>query len=262
MEDIVLSSRRLRRIARPACLYERVVTSGRRWEKHGLVRTILAMWRLRLRFFLGADPRALALDYGYAPREASSGGIAIAILAKAPVAGLAKTRLIPRLGAAGAAALQAALLRRAVATAQAAALGPVTLWCAPDCSHPDFAALAEAVFAAACRAARRRPWRTHACSGAPARQRSATLVIGTDCPALTPELLRAAAAALSDNEATLIPAEDGGYVLIGLQEARAARLRRHRLEHAAGAGCKPASGCWPPAPAGRSCPRCGMWMSR
>ncbi len=68
MEDIALSTR-LKRIARPACLRQRVVTSGRRWEKHGLWRTILAMWRLRLRFFFGADPQALAREYGYAPRQ-------------------------------------------------------------------------------------------------------------------------------------------------------------------------------------------------
>ena len=66
--------------------------------------------------------------------------VAIAILAKAPLPGLAKTRLIPQLGAAGAAALQGWLLRRTVATALAAAVGPVTLWCAPDEGHPAFAA--------------------------------------------------------------------------------------------------------------------------
>lgn len=218
MEDIVLSGR-LRGIARPACLRERVVTSGRRWEKHGLLRTILAMWRLRLRFFLGADPQALAREYGYVPREASSGGIAIAILAKAPVAGLTKTRLIPRLGAAGAASLQAALLRRAVATAQAARLGPVTLWCAPDCSHPDFVALAEtASLSLATQPAGDLGERMHAAVCASPAGVAGTLVIGTDCPALTPELLREAAAALRDNEATLIAAEDGGYVLIGLRK--------------------------------------------
>jgi len=63
MEDIVLS-RRLLTIGRPACLEARVVTSGRRWEKHGVWRTIFLMWRLRLRFLLGADPHQLALDYG------------------------------------------------------------------------------------------------------------------------------------------------------------------------------------------------------
>jgi rSAM/selenodomain-associated transferase 2 len=68
MEDIVLS-RRLKRLSRPACLDARVTTSGRRWEKGGVIRTILTMWRLRLSFFLGADPRDLALRYGYRPRE-------------------------------------------------------------------------------------------------------------------------------------------------------------------------------------------------
>jgi rSAM/selenodomain-associated transferase 2 len=68
MEDIVLS-RALKRLSRPACLDERVATSGRRWERHGPLRTILTMWRLRLAFFFGADPRALALAYGYRPRD-------------------------------------------------------------------------------------------------------------------------------------------------------------------------------------------------
>ncbi|MGH8568168.1 MAG: TIGR04283 family arsenosugar biosynthesis glycosyltransferase [Gammaproteobacteria bacterium] len=62
MEDIALS-RRLRSLGRPACLYERVTTSGRRWETQGVWRTILLMWRLRLRYFLGADPGKLAAHY-------------------------------------------------------------------------------------------------------------------------------------------------------------------------------------------------------
>lgn len=68
MEDIELS-RRLLRTGRPACLKARVTTSGRRWETQGVWRTILRMWWLRLRFALGADPRRLAVEYGYAPRE-------------------------------------------------------------------------------------------------------------------------------------------------------------------------------------------------
>ena len=69
MEDIVLSQR-LKRIGRPACLAARVVTSGRRWEQHGVVRTILTMWRLRLAFFFGAEPARLARQYGYGARDA------------------------------------------------------------------------------------------------------------------------------------------------------------------------------------------------
>ncbi len=68
MEDIALC-KRLKRIARPACLRARVTTSGRRWEKHGVLRTIVLMWRLRASYFFGADPQQLALRYGYSPRQ-------------------------------------------------------------------------------------------------------------------------------------------------------------------------------------------------
>jgi rSAM/selenodomain-associated transferase 2 len=64
MEDVELC-KRLRRVSRPLCLRERVVTSGRRWEKDGVVNTVVLMWRLRLAYFLGADPKALARRYGY-----------------------------------------------------------------------------------------------------------------------------------------------------------------------------------------------------
>ena len=63
MEDVALS-KQLKRIARPACLRERVVTSGRRWERRGTMKTILLMWRLRAAYALGADPCRLARHYG------------------------------------------------------------------------------------------------------------------------------------------------------------------------------------------------------
>jgi hypothetical protein len=62
MEDIALS-KRLKRFGRPLCLRHRLIASGRRWEKHGVVRTILLMWRLRLAYWLGADPGKLAVRY-------------------------------------------------------------------------------------------------------------------------------------------------------------------------------------------------------
>ncbi len=62
MEDVALC-KRLKRASRPACLRERVATSGRRWERHGTLRTILLMWRLRMAYALGADPAALARRY-------------------------------------------------------------------------------------------------------------------------------------------------------------------------------------------------------
>jgi rSAM/selenodomain-associated transferase 1 len=151
----------------------------------------------------------------------SNSAVAIAILAKAPVPGLAKTRLIPTIGAHAAAVLQERLTERAVTTALAADVGPVTLWCAPDSTHDAFLKLAvrsritlrpqpEGDLGARMLGA------AAACGGP-------TLVIGTDCPALTEVHLRGAATALRDGmDVILIPAEDGGYVLIGMRAAQPA----------------------------------------
>ena len=68
MEDIALS-RRLKSVSRPLCLKQRVTTSGRRWDERGVFRTILLMWRLRLAYFLGAEPAALARRYGHVPHD-------------------------------------------------------------------------------------------------------------------------------------------------------------------------------------------------
>jgi rSAM/selenodomain-associated transferase 2 len=68
MEDVAFSAR-LKALGRPLCLRERVVTSGRRWESRGVIATIALMWRLRLAYYFGAKPAALAKQYGYVPRE-------------------------------------------------------------------------------------------------------------------------------------------------------------------------------------------------
>jgi rSAM/selenodomain-associated transferase 2 len=68
MEDIALS-KRLKRTGPPLCLTAPVVTSGRRWEKHGVIKTILLMWWLRFAYFLGVNPAWLARSYGYVPRQ-------------------------------------------------------------------------------------------------------------------------------------------------------------------------------------------------
>lgn len=62
MEDIALS-RQLKIYGRPLCIAHRLITSGRRWERHGVWRTMLLMWRLRLAYWLGTDPAALAARY-------------------------------------------------------------------------------------------------------------------------------------------------------------------------------------------------------
>jgi rSAM/selenodomain-associated transferase 2 len=64
MEDVAISVR-LKRVSRPLCLRGPVMTSARRWQKHGVLRTILLMWKLRFAYFFGADPLRLARQYGY-----------------------------------------------------------------------------------------------------------------------------------------------------------------------------------------------------
>lgn len=67
MEDVALSAA-LKRVSRPLCLRERATTSGRRWESHGVLRTIVLMWWLRLRYFFGTSPERLAEIYRHDPR--------------------------------------------------------------------------------------------------------------------------------------------------------------------------------------------------
>jgi hypothetical protein len=140
---------------------------------------------------------------------------AIAIMAKAPIPGLTKTRLIPSIGAHAAAVLQERLTERAVKTASAADTGPVTLWCTPDVTHPSFQDLA-ARFPLVLK---QQPDGDLGARmlGAIAANNGPTLVIGTDCPALSSVHLRHATRALDDANVVLIPAEDGGYVLIGMR---------------------------------------------
>src|SRR5476651_2445550 len=117
----------------------------------------------------------------------------LAILAKAPIPGLAKTRLIPAIGAHAAAVLAERLTERTVATAVDANIGQVTLWSTPDPGHVSFRELAVRHKITL----KRQPdgdlgARMLASINGP------TLVIGTDCPALTADRLREAANALCD----------------------------------------------------------------
>jgi uncharacterized protein len=139
--------------------------------------------------------------------------VAVAILAKAPIPGFAKTRLIPVLGAERAAALQAALIARTVETACSAGIGPATLWVFPDERHPAFARAQQRGVTLRCQPDGDLGARMLAALTAP---HGPALVIGTDCPALTPAHLRTAAGVLrTGTDVVVFPAEDGGYVLIG-----------------------------------------------
>lgn len=139
----------------------------------------------------------------------------IAILAKAPVAGRVKTRLIPALGAEGAADLARAMLEDTLSSAAGADIGPPLLCTDPSPDHDDWRGLIPEGTATMAQGEGDLGQRL----ALVARTVLATepvLLIGTDCPELTPDRLRGAWTALRDHDAAIHPARDGGYALLGL----------------------------------------------
>lgn len=141
----------------------------------------------------------------------------VAIFARAPVPGAAKTRLIPLLGPEGAADAQQTMTLRALETACDAAQGNVSLWAAGDAAHPFFRECAMTYpVTIQTQTDGDLGKRMRHCLETLLTRHERVLLIGTDCPALTPENLRQSAAAMQDGvRMVFMPAEDGGYVLVG-----------------------------------------------
>ena len=142
----------------------------------------------------------------------------VIIIAKAPIPGFAKTRLIPALGAEGAAGLAERMLYRTVGNALAAALGPVELCATPAPEDPAWARLDLPPQLA---------WSEQGDGDlgmrmARAAERAAArgeriVLIGTDCPAIGMEELQSASRALDTHDAFMQPTVDGGYALLALR---------------------------------------------
>lgn len=145
--------------------------------------------------------------------------VRIVIFAKAPLPGLAKTRLSPVLGADGAANLARKLLNHCICEAIAADIGLVELCVSPTGQHPVWRELAIPP---------RVSWSQQGEGDLGERlaravqrvtgQGEAVLLIGTDCPGLTAEKLRQAAQLLENHPACMVPVSDGGYALLGMHE--------------------------------------------
>ena len=176
-------------------------------------------------------------------------GTALIVFAKTPVAGQAKTRLIPALGAAGAAALAERLLAHALGAAAAAGVDTLELCATPDGGHALLQRLARqhgAVLAdqgdgdlgARMQRALARALQAH----------GRALLMGSDVPALDAPRLRQAAAALDAHDAVFVPALDGGYALVGLRRPEprlfegmtwsTPQVMAHTRERAAAAGLR------------------------
>ena len=145
--------------------------------------------------------------------------IRIIVMAKAPVAGFAKTRLIPALGAAGAANLAQRLLLHTINNVTEANLGAARLCVTPEPENPVWDTL---------RTTANIEWEAQSDGDLGQRLAAASkhalaagesvILMGTDCPALTAEVIRQAAHSLAQFNAVIIPATDGGYTLLGINE--------------------------------------------
>ncbi len=141
---------------------------------------------------------------------------ALLVFAKAPIAGVVKTRLCPPLSFGQAAELHRRLLWHTLEAASSAALGPIELWCATDGQDPFFDQ---------CRVYFKLELRAQVTGDLGAKMRSAldegltradrAILIGSDCPTITAAYLRQAVDVLADHDIVLGPAEDGGYGLVG-----------------------------------------------
>jgi rSAM/selenodomain-associated transferase 1 len=157
---------------------------------------------------------------------------AVIVFAKAPVPGLAKTRLIPALGPAGAAALAERMLRHALAQAAAANVGPVELCAAPDTTHPALqAAAAEHGASLTEQGSGDLGQRMHRALARNLVCHGGALLIGTDAPSLNADVLRQASGALEDHDAVYVPTLDGGYALVGQRRACASGFTNMRWSH-------------------------------
>lgn len=160
----------------------------------------------------------------------------VVTMARAPVPGRTKRRLIPAIGAARAATLHRTMIRHAVVSALASGVGPVELWCTPNPDHEVFRALkSETRIELHTQTGPDLGARMHA---AIAARPGAAVVIGTDCPFLEPNDFIHAAGALSivgvrssrartdpcervaGADVVVVPAFDGGYVLIAVDRPR------------------------------------------
>lgn len=171
--------------------------------------------------------------------------VTLVVMAKAPLAGRAKTRLVPALGPQGAADLAGQMLTRTLEAAQASGVGRVELCAEPAVSAPDWQSVTlPAGLDYSAQGEGDLGERMARVSERLLARGEAVILMGTDCVQMRASLLRRAATALAETDAVLYPTRDGGYALLGLRRFtptifrdmpwstdRVFSLTRERLSH-------------------------------
>ncbi len=225
MEDIELS-KRLRAITKPACIKDTpLLTSSRRWEKHGIIRTVLLMWTLRWRYFSGTPATQLIKSYQphnthqsqtrpYNNRKTKQKQLIIFV--KSPVPGKCKTRLTPYLSAEQACEFYKKLINTCFANISLLNKIDIAIYAYPDTQNPYIKNLAQTHSTSLhIQQGHNLGDRMHNAIKASLQTYDKSVLIGTDCPVLNHTYINQAFEALEQHDMVLGPAKDGGYVLIG-----------------------------------------------
>ena len=232
MEDVAMS-KTLRVLVTPIQLRIKTLSSARRWKQEGVYRTIVFMWYLRLLYWLGVSPNKLVEKYY--PKKIEKGAaeksqvaykysnIDILLFARLPVLGKVKTRLRDALPETKILALYEAMFKRVASLLDESKLAQVQLWLDTDsASANEFVLDLSESFKMNEQVGRDLGEKMNFAinESLASKNSKCALLIGSDCPAITYDYLNKALRLLSGGtELVLGPAEDGGYVLIGVNKS-------------------------------------------
>ena len=232
MEDVAMS-KTLRVHVAPIQLKIKTLSSARRWEQEGVYRTIVFMWYLRFLYWLGVSPNKLVAKYY--PKKKAKGvveksqvaykysNIDILLFARLPVLGKVKTRLRDALPETKILALYEAMFKRVASLLDESNLAQVQLWLDTDsASANEFVLNLSENFKMNEQVGRDLGEKMNFAinESLASKNSKCALLIGSDCPAITYDYLNKALRLLSGGtELVLGPAEDGGYVLIGVNKS-------------------------------------------
>jgi len=230
MEDVAVC-KRLKNYVRPIILNNAVISSSRRWEKNGTLRTIFLMWWLRLQYWIGVSPESLAAIYypGFSLSKNEENSVkhlhsyphlSILLFGRSPELGKVKKRLHSSIGVEKALSLHKAMCERMLRLLKNTALAETQFWLTSDSNSNQ-------VFLSSLSAGdslikqsegdlgEKMLFAISQALGVPTK--TGVLLLGCDCPAITENYLKKAASHLNQGvKLVLGPAEDGGYVLIGV----------------------------------------------
>ena len=228
MEDIALC-KRLKKYTSPLVLNNVVISSSRRWEKNGILRTIFLMWWLRFQYWVGVSPARLAASYYpsssllkneeiLVKHPYSFPHLSVLLFGRSPERGKVKKRLQSLIGADKALSLHKAMCRRMLQLLRNIAIAETQFWVTSD-SNQDFLCSLSAgnslIKQPDGNLGDKMLFAISQALGVP--NKKGVLLIGCDCPAITATYLKEAASRLNQGAKLVLgPAEDGGYVLIGV----------------------------------------------